>query len=62
MINNKLRHDQFYLPNLAGLEATAVYHYLQNDSSLLFVSAHLPPSFAIIPVDFDQFFFHRTIL
>jgi len=54
MINNNLRHDQFYLPNLTGLEATAVYLCLQNHSRLLFVSVYLPPSSAIIPTDLDQ--------
>jgi len=56
MINNNLRHDQFYLPNLVGLEATAVYLYLQNHSILLFVSVYLRPSSAIIPADLDSVF------
>ena len=56
LIINKLRHDQFSLPNLAGLEATAVYLHLQNLGQLLFVSTYLPPASTIVPADLDAIF------
>jgi len=56
LINNNLRHDQFYLRNLEGLEATAVYLYPQNHNKLLFVAAYLPPTSALSPVDLDHIF------
>ena len=42
--------------SVLGLEATAICLYLQNHSQLLFVSAYLPPSSAIIPADLDSIF------
>jgi len=56
IINNNLRHDQFYLPNLVGLQATAICLYLQNHNQLLFVSAYLPPTSAIVPADLEAIF------
>jgi hypothetical protein len=56
IINNNLHHDQFYLPNLIGLEATAICLYLQNHNQLLIVSAYLPPTSAIIPADLEAIF------
>ena len=56
IINNKIRHDKYYLPNLTGLEATALCLYLQNHRRLLFVSAYLPPT-SILPLnDLDSIF------
>jgi len=54
--NNKIRHDQYCLPNLTGLEATAICLYLQNHRRLLFVSAYLLPT-SILPLsDLDSIF------
>ena len=54
--SNKIRHDQHYLPNLTGLEATAICLYLQNHGRLLFVSTYLPPT-SILPLsDLDSIF------
>ena len=58
LINNKLRHDQFSLPNLAGLEATAISLHLQNQGRLLFVSTYLPPASPLTPADLDEIFSH----
>jgi len=49
IINNKIRHDQYYLPNLTGLEATAICLYLQNHRRLLFVLVYLLPT-SILPL------------
>jgi exonuclease III len=51
LIKHNLRHDQFDLPNLAGLEASAVYPYPPQNRELLFVSAYLPPSSALSATD-----------
>ena len=56
IINNILGHDQFYLPNLVGLKATAICLYLQNHNQLLFVSTYLPPPSAIVPADLKAIF------
>jgi len=56
LIKNNLRHDQFYLRNLAGLEASAVYLYPRNHRKLLFVAAYLPPTSALSPMDLDHIF------
>jgi exonuclease III len=56
IINNNLRHEQFYLPNLVGLEATAICLYLQNHNQLLFASAYLPLTSAIVPTDLKDIF------
>ena len=56
IINNKIRHDQHCLPNLTGLQATAICFYMQNHRLLLFVSAYLPP-ISILPLsDLDSIF------
>jgi len=55
-INNNLRHDQFSLPNLVGIEANTICLYLQNHGQLLFVSTYLLPASAIIPADLDPIF------
>jgi exonuclease III len=56
IINNNLCHYQFYLPNLVGLEATTICLYLQNHNQLLFVSANLPLTSAIVPADLKAIF------
>jgi len=63
LINNKLRHDQYCLPSLTGLEATAIYLYLQNHRRLLFVSAYLPPASTFTHTDLDAIFTqHDTVI
>jgi len=56
IINNKIRHDQFFLPNLTELEATATCLYLQNHRRLLFVSAYFPPTSILTHADLDSIF------
>ena len=56
IINNKIRHDQYFLPNLTGLEATATCLYLHNHRRLLFVSAYLPPTSVLTHADLDSIF------
>jgi hypothetical protein len=56
IINNNLRHDQFSLPNLVGLEATAVCLHLQHLGQLLFLSTYLPPASTIVPADVNAIF------
>jgi len=62
-MNNKLCHDQYCLPSLTGLEATAIYLYLQNHRRLLFVSTYLPPTSTLTHTDLDVIFTqHDTII
>jgi hypothetical protein len=56
LINNKLRHNQYSLPSLTGLQAMAIYLYLQNRRWLLLVSAYLPPSFTLTHTDLNAIF------
>ena len=56
LINNNIQHDQYRLPRLTGLEATATYLYLQNNKRLLFVSAYLPPTSTLTHADLDSIF------
>jgi len=57
VINNKIRHDQYCLPNhLTGLEVTAICLYLQNHRRVLFVSAHLQPTSIHLLSDLDSIF------
>jgi len=56
LINNKLRHEQYSLPSLTGLEATAIYLYLQNHRRLLFLSAYPPPTYTLTHTDLDVIF------
>jgi exonuclease III len=58
IINNKIRHDQYFLPNLTGLEATATCLYLHNHRRLLFVSAYLPPTSVLTSISTP--FLHST--
>jgi hypothetical protein len=63
LINNKLRHDQYRLPSLTGLEATAIYLYLQNSRRLLFVSAYLQPTSILTHTDLDAIFtLHDSVI
>jgi len=41
-INNKIRHDQYCLPKLTGLEATAISLYLQKQTATVRLS--IPPA------------------
>ena len=56
IINKKIRHDQYFLPNLTGLEGTAACFYLQNHRRLLLVSAYLPPTSILTHADLDSIF------
>ena len=56
LIKDTLRHDAFPLPNMSGLEATAVCLQLQNQKRLIFVSTYLPPTITIAQADLDAVF------
>jgi len=56
LIKHNIRHDQFIIHNLTGLEASAVYLYPQHTSKLLFVAAYQPPSAPLSALDLDQIF------
>jgi len=56
LIKHNIRHDQFIIHNLTGLEASAVYLYPQHTSKLLFVAAYQPPSSPLSTADLDQIF------
>jgi hypothetical protein len=56
LVNTNLRHDAFPLPQLTGLEATAVCLQLHNHSQLIFVSAYLPLAATIAQTDLDAIF------
>ena len=56
LIKHNILHDQFDLPHLVSLEVSAVYLYPRKNHKLLFVSAYLPPSSALVPTDLDQIF------
>ena len=63
IINNKIRHDQYCLPNLTGLEVTVICLYLQNHRRLLFVSAYLPPTSILPLTDLDSIFSqHNSVI
>ena len=63
LINNKLRHEQYCLTSLTGLEAKAIYLYLQNHRRLLFVSAYLPPTSTFTHIFLDAIFTqHDTVI
>ena len=56
LIKHNLRHDQFNLRNLTGLEASAVYLYPRQNRKLLFVAAYLPPTSLLATTDLDHIF------
>ena len=56
LIKHNLRHDQFDLRNLTGLEASAVYLYPRQNRKLLFVAAYLPPTSTLSATDLDHIF------
>jgi hypothetical protein len=61
IISNKIRHDQYHLPNHTGLEATCLY--LQNHKRLLFISAYLPPRAILTHTDLDFIFIqHDSVI
>jgi hypothetical protein len=56
LIKHNLRHDQFELHNLAGLETSAVYLYPRQNHGLLFVAAYQPSTPALSATDLDRIF------
>jgi hypothetical protein len=62
LVNPNLHHDAFPLPQQTGLEATAVCLQLQNHSTLLFVSAYLPPAVTIARMDLDAIFSQHMVI
>ena len=56
LVNTNLRHDTFPLPQMTGLEATAVCLQIWNHNKLIFVSACLPPAATITQTDLDAIF------
>ena len=60
IINNNIRHDPFYLPNMDRLEAVAACIYLHNNEQLVFVSTYLPPAAPVVRTDLDKIFSAST--
>ena len=56
LIKHNIRHDQFIIHNLTGLEVSAVYSYPQHTSKLLSFAAYQPPSTPLSTADLDQIF------
>jgi len=56
LVNTNLCHDTFPLPQMTGLEATAVCLQLHKHKKLIFVSAYLPPAATIAQTGLDAIF------